>query len=174
MAEILDWNLLRVSTCAHTCHKGISTTVGGHINACTSTSPAVWARPGCWKGLSEHLLKGKLLHGRGTLSVPGCVSAAGPSLLSPPCQTLLSHSKPDQNAVCSELYFHPRGRFKKVRFYLTVYISLPGRGCVCFAVFVSSYLSCGFLLKLNTISEEYCHRQALLNCILSLWSVKAI
>lgn len=56
------------------------------------------------------------------------------SSLSPACHTLLSHSKPDQNAVCSELFFHPRAGFKKVRLYSTVYISLPGRDCLFFCV----------------------------------------
>lgn len=55
------------------------------VNACTCGSPAVaccrrelgW---GCWKGLSEHLLKGKLLWGRGIVSIRPRVFAAGPKL----------------------------------------------------------------------------------------------
>lgn len=108
-----------------------------HVKTCTCASPAAaccrWGLgPGCWKGLSKHLLKVNFSEAGESCQSGLRFLQPAQSSLSSACHTLLSLSKPDQNAVCSGLYLQPRGGLKKVRLYSTVYILLPGKHCLVF------------------------------------------
>lgn len=136
MAEILDWNLPHVHTHTRAPHTHVNNH-RRHVNTCTCASPAVACcrrelGPGCWKGLSEHLLKGKLRWGRGIVSIRARVFAAGPKL----ALSSLSHTVIALKArsECCLFWALLSPTFKKVRLYSTVYISLPGRDCLFFCV----------------------------------------
>lgn len=92
------------------------------------------------------------------MSITGCVFALSPKpALSTLSDTVITLKAISECCLFCALVSPTQWIQKGTGLFDSVYFIARERDCVCLAVFVSSYLSWGFLLKLNTISEEYCH-----------------